>query len=416
LAWIGCQGETGSSQSKFINVSHLKHLSRDIHLNGFEGRIIHIYAEFPDYKIVGAPGEGVVCIDDAARAAVFYIRHFLHYAKQNSLAEAKKLLNFILYMQARNGLFYNFLDEDHRINRSHKNSINRPGWWSWRAIWALSEAYPVFRDVNPLYAESLSASIKKTFPAIEKILASYPVLQDSTNISLPSWLPYQTAADQAAVMIMALVPYYRLTGESKARDFLIKLSEGIITMQTDQSSHFCFLSWKNRWHAYGNSQAYALLLAGEMLKNRSFINHALKEIDNFYPYLVESEYLSSFQVSESDDGIPTMVNVRQFPQIAYDIRPMVWASLKAYDVTGEIKYAEQGATIAGWLFGDNITQKQIYQVATGRCFDGIIAPDKINKNSGAESTIEALLTLLEIEKNDISLRRLTQNMNFYGNE
>jgi hypothetical protein len=48
----------------------------------------------------------------------------------------------------------------------------------------------------------------------------------------------------------------------------------------------------------------------------------------------------------------------------------------------------------------------IYDPATGRCFDGIRDSTTINKNSGAESTIEALGTLLEVEHYDLSRRFL----------
>jgi len=44
----------------------------------------------------------------------------------------------------------------------------------------------------------------------------------------------------------------------------------------------------------------------------------------------------------------------------------------------------------------------IYDATSGRCYDGIDSARKINLNSGAESTIEALLTILEVEKNPIA--------------
>ena len=41
----------------------------------------------------------------------------------------------------------------------------------------------------------------------------------------------------------------------------------------------------------------------------------------------------------------------------------------------------------------------MYFPQTGICYDGINSKDEINKNSGAESTIEALLSLLDINEN-----------------
>ena len=50
----------------------------------------------------------------------------------------------------------------------------------------------------------------------------------------------------------------------------------------EQFPYGAFLSWENLWHAYGNSQSYALLKAGQSLGDPSYIEKALKEINNFY--------------------------------------------------------------------------------------------------------------------------------------
>ncbi len=39
----------------------------------------------------------------------------------------------------------------------------------------------------------------------------------------------------------------------------------------------------------------------------------------------------------------------------------------------------------------------MYSLSTGRCYDGIISSGNVNRNAGAESTIEALLTLQKVE-------------------
>jgi hypothetical protein len=53
----------------------------------------------------------------------------------------------------------------------------------------------------------------------------------------------------------------------------------------------------------------------------------------------------------------------------------------------------------------------MYDPQTGRCFDGINDKENINKNSGAESTIEALLTLIEVENNPITRKILHKYYN-----
>jgi hypothetical protein len=48
----------------------------------------------------------------------------------------------------------------------------------------------------------------------------------------------------------------------------------------------------------------------------------------------------------------------------------------------------------------------MYDPDTGRCFDGLEDGNTINRNAGAESTIEALATILEIEQHPQALRWL----------
>ncbi|NOQ97229.1 MAG: hypothetical protein GQ561_03615, partial [Calditrichae bacterium] len=163
----------------------------------------------------------------------------------------------------------------------------------------------------------------------------------------------------------------------------------------------CFLSWKNVWHAYGNSQSYALLLAGETLENNDYIESALLEIKYFYPFLMQRQFLAAFSITRVESEY-RIENEKQFSQIAYDIRPMVWASLKAFKITGDSSYAKQAGELSSWFFGKNITGKSLYDPNSGRCYDGINDQDTINKNSGAESTIEALLTIQAVEQNRIS--------------
>ena len=66
-------GQISYCQSEFIvNKSHLDYLYKEIIVDGKEMAIVHIYSNAPDYKYVGDDDEGYACVDDAARAAVFY--------------------------------------------------------------------------------------------------------------------------------------------------------------------------------------------------------------------------------------------------------------------------------------------------------------------------------------------------------
>jgi hypothetical protein len=404
LLFFGCHESSLNEHPSLINLSHLDHLSEDIVIDGEEMRIVHIYSENPDYQLVKAPNEGIACVDDIARATVLLLRLYKATQEDTVLKNVKKMINFLIYMQADNGCFYNFILSDLSINRVHKNSVPRTDWWTWRAIWALAEAYEIFLKTNPDFAKEIYQRIKRTYPSIDSLLQSYPQIKKIEGLQLPTYLPYGTASDQAAVLLQALIPIYLLTEDDRLKDFVNKLSQGIIQMQAGDSLNFpfhSFLSWKNIWHAYGNSQAYALLRVADKFDNPIYLNKALKEIKYFYPFLIKKKYLNQFIIKQKEQ-LFVKVSEQQFPQIAYDIRPMVWASLAAYRLTHQERFARQAGEIACWLLGKNISNLALYDPKTGRCYDGINARNVVNLNSGAESTIEALLTILEIEKHSIS--------------
>jgi hypothetical protein len=57
-------------------------------------------------------------------------------------------------------------------------------------------------------------------------------------------------------------------------------------------------------------------------------------------------------------------------------------------------------------FRKNAAQAQMYDPKTGRGFDGILSEKEINRNAGAESTIEALYAILEVEANPVARQKL----------
>ena len=385
-----------------VNLSHLDHLYQEIIMDSIPVAIIHIYADYPDYHWVEAPGEGVACVDDVARAAVFYLRHYQYAKEKSSFSKAQKLLQFILDMQATNGMFYNFIYADHSINKTRHNSQPKADWWAWRAVWALGEAYPVFVKIDPAFGDKIKESIKGTFPTIDSLIQNYPETRQFEGFVQPSWLPLGGAADQTSELLLGLIPYYLSTQDSSIKPHILKLCDGLIMMQLGDSLTFpygVFLTWQNFWHAWGNSQADVLIRAGKVLNNESLIESGLQEVRFFYPYIRSKEFVRKITFSKRDDIIES-IEIRKFQQIAYNIRPMVMASLAAYEVTGKKYFAEQAGEIACWFFGNNSEGQVMYNPETGRCFDGITGTNDINKNSGAESTIEALLTLLAVEQYD----------------
>ncbi len=388
-----------------INISHLDHLYADVILkNGAEAGIIHIYSEYPDYDFTIEPREGFTCVDDVARAVVFLTELKPAPNETKVPIMITRMVEFILSMQAENGYFYNFLWNDMTINRDYKTSRPEPNWWSWRAFWALEKVAAIKLYDDP----RLTNAIDKLVTNIKQAYLMAPMnLKTFAGMQLPEWLPHGAAGDQTAVLIIALEKYYQRTHDAEALRLIEKFAAGLLYMQQGNSHTFpygAFLSWNHLWHAYGSSQAYAMLKAGQVLEREDLINSALLEIDNFYPWVAEQGFLSYFRISfDGNDYI--LEEKEKFPQIAYGIRPMVFACLEAYKVTKDEKYETQAEQIARWFSGDNPYGRPMFDPNTGRCYDGIISADDINLNAGAESTSEAQLALNKIltkhPKNDI---------------
>src|SRR5205823_259025 len=92
----------------------------------------------------------------AARAAIVYLTNYERTNDPASLDKARRLLNFVMYMQAEDGEFYNFItDRTGTINKTGNTSYKSSGWWAARGAWALGMGYRVLRSGDPAYAERL---------------------------------------------------------------------------------------------------------------------------------------------------------------------------------------------------------------------------------------------------------------------
>jgi len=399
--------ELSIGQTTFtVNKSHLDYLYKEIDVNGKQMAVIHIYSNAPDYKYIDDVDEGYACVDDAARAAIFYLEYFKAYNDSSSLIKYYNLVEFLVYMQAENGFFYNFIWKDNSINKTFKTSVAEPNWWSWRALWALTENYKEFNNSNDDRSIRAKQSIEKGIEAIKRLIPKTRGKINIDGVKLPNWLPQQTASDQSAILVLLLSEYYQNTGDKEILAYVYSLIQGIMKMQVkDKGYEFdgAFLSWENTWHGWGNSQSYALLKAYPFIKDENIKASVLYEMNNFYDKLIKRNFLSYFKVRKHHRKIETVESSR-YSQIAYNIRPMVFALLEAYKITSDSAYAIKAGRVAQWFIGRNPACEVMYNPHSGIFYDGIENEKLINRNSGAESTIEGLLSLLKISQVPIALK------------
>ena len=413
ISVFGCQTNNSTIATRsLVNPAHLDQLYEPIHVYGRSMAVIHIYSEHPDYQWTWEAHEGIACVDDVARAVVFYTQYYSRTGDKTYLKKITELSEFLLYMQAENGYFYNFVLEDIKINKTYKRSIPIGNWWTWRALWALTEIYPVLISENKVLAERIWQSMERT---VNIVINDYNLDREYRLVDgfrIPKWLPSNGGSDQGATLVLGLKNFYKYDENQQVYSLIEFLCDGIAEMQAGDSLQFpygAYLSWENNWHAWGSVQSYVLLNTFKLIQNDRYMTGSLMEINYFYNYLIKEKYACEIKFKKQGDTI-LKLDYKKAPQIAYGIRPMIYACLEAFKITGQSKYAKQAGKIASWFFGDNFAQEVMYDPQTGICYDGINDDGDVNLNSGAESTIEALLALQSIEKNPQARKIL---MNYY---
>lgn len=405
---------TAEQRDNWTQFAHLNRLYEEIRLDGRPAGVIHIYSEYPDYGWVVAAGEGFACVDDAARAAVVYLRDFELHGNRSSLARAEKLLGFCEFMQADDGLFYNFIFADtldgkphYRINTTGRTSLKSLGWWTARGVWALGEAARVLRQTAPALAQQYAARVRRVFVHLDTLLQHDGEIAHYNGAPEPRWLLYNGAADATSELLLGLAAYAEATGDTAAHRYLRRFGAGLLAMQLDTRAGDytgLFLSWRNVWHGWGNGQTQALAAAGRLLHEARFLEAGRREVQNFYPRWLEMESPREIRFAFGDQIVAGEID--PFDQIAYAVRPMVVGALRLSEAIGDTLFARQAGELAAWFLGRNPMRQQMYDPATGRCFDGILSSGELNRNAGAESTIEALYTMLEVEANPVARRVL----------
>jgi hypothetical protein len=387
-----------------VNLAHLNFLVEDVDIAGQPMAITHIYSEYPSYEWVDASGEGIAAVDDAARAALVYLPDYESTGDPASLEKARRLLNFVLYMQAEDGQFYNFiLDRAGTINQTGNTSFKSSGWWAARAAHALGAGYRVMRSVDPAYASQLDQAFQCIRDVwLSEVAANYGKYDQVHGVQVPAWL-IAGAGDVTSIAVLALLEHDSATGgqDSATRDLLSKLSEGLATYQAGDDRNYPF-GWHPdtatspfSWHAWGSTQVFALARAGQQLARPEWVGSAQREADSLYARLLAGEMVGEWGV------LPY-----EFPQIAYGVNSIVQGLVALHQATGDETYGKLAGLAAGWFYGNNAAGFPMYDPATGRGYDGLHGPSsfRVNRNAGAESTIEALMALQAVNEDPIASR------------
>jgi multiple sugar transport system substrate-binding protein len=375
-----------------LSLEHLQHLGLDVTVNRKPVRVVALYAEAPSYKPVGSPArdgyEGIAAVDDAARAAVVYLRSYEVSGDPRERAEALGLLAFVAAMEQGDGEFVNFVDTRGRLNRAALSSKKSMSYWAARAIWALGEATRVMG--SPFIKDStvLQPVLDRALARLQREVAGARLVGGSgtaTSEALLGLVALQRAEPSERVASLA----------ARTAELLLPLARGSATAapwgaRTD--------STRASWHQWGARSVSALAEAGAALGRAELIAAAQAEADGFWGRFLLAGQVP-WEVAPNGDA-------KWFPQIAYGVGNVVEGYLALAEATGDRRYSMFAGLTAGWFMGANAANLSMYDEQTGRTFDGIDSASAVNRNSGAESTIEALLALQRVSADPDAARYL----------
>ena len=348
--------------------------------------------------------QGAFNADDMTRAAVVYLRHWQATGARASRDAAYQMLRGVTYLQTATGPNAGnvvlWMQPDGTLNPSAEPvelpdpSDSDASYWLARTIWALGEGYAAFDETDPEFAAFLRDRLELAIGAVDRqVLDAYGDRLSIDGEPAPAWL-IADGADATAEAVLGLSAYVEQGGSTRARRVLSQLSEGIAALSAGDARTWPLGSvrpWalsRSIWHGWGSQMPAALARASAALADRRLLRGAVSDSFTFDPWLLAS--------GGPDNGrLPTRGDASQ---IAYGADSRLQSLVDTAEVTGRGAARRLAGIVAAWYFGANPAGEPMYHPATGRTFDGISGTGEINRNSGAESTIHGLLSMLVLDE------------------
>jgi len=304
----------------------------------------------------GAPGEhfearesgveGVACVDDAARASVLLYRLWAATGNDALKQWGRGLLDFVLWMHARDGLWHNFIfDWQGARNVDGPTSAAGVNFWQARATWAIAEVSLVLNHDCAL-----------------------DVLTQALHIAESAAPPSDVRAVHALGVLALLkrAPDPRLTTRLSAWcDELAGCRSGGMLMNSPDE--------RGRPHLWGHVQEAVLAEASIVLNRADLLNLAVTSAEAVFAEVIESGF--------------------DRPHVhSYEVQSAIFVMDRLADVTGQPRYVDLARKARSWFDGRNPAGAAMFDRSTGRVADGL-DDGRVSDRSGAEANITACLAL-----------------------
>jgi len=306
------------------------------------------------------------CLDDAARALIVACR------QQPMTPTVEKLaavyLRFVVRAQAVDGRCHNRLDR-------HGRWADRPGtgdWWG-RALWGLGTA----------------AARSPEQPIRDVALARF----DLSAARRSPYLHSMAFASLGAAEVLTAYPGHRP-------------ALGLLTATVSLAGRPDFSSewpWPQPRLTYANAAiAEALIAAGWGLADGDVLADGLGLLGWLLDLETFDGHLSVTPVGGWAPGEPRPA----FDQQPIEAAVLADACLRAFELTGDHRWADGLDRAIGWFLGDNDSQLALYDATTGGGCDAL-TPHGRNTNQGAESTLAMVSTMQHAADRSRRGRRLS---------
>jgi len=331
-----------------INTSHLNRLTDNFGI-----------IQFANYSIPDI--ESGYTLDDNARALFVCAKCYNRFGEYKQLKLIKTYLDYIKYVQAKNGKLYNYVDKHKKINfRAFSGDAHG------RAIYTLGYITALKSLPSDLKNQAKKIFLK-ALPNVKRFLNPRSIAfsligiyyYNKNNYSEGNLTEIKRLADY-------LVSLYNLTSEEGWKWFEDKLT-------------------------YSNSSlSESLFYAYLATKEKKYLNIAEQSLN----FLILKTFHDGIFAPVGQDGWC----IKDKHHSLYDQQPidagsMVQALVLAYKTTGKRDYLKYASKAFHWFLGKNFLQQMVYDEESGGCFDGI-GKSSLNINRGAESTLAYLTARL----------------------
>ncbi len=316
------------------------------------GMVQHAKLDVPDLRFGYS-------IDDQARALIAiwkYCLLFDHVKQYKGLI--KIYLKFIENAAQQGKFFHNFMDQEGNFI-DEEGSEDSYG----RTMWALG-----YVAGNSKILPTLSRKAKKIF---------YSQLDKSVR------LHYLRAK---AYLLLGL-------GHLNEKNKVKEIADQIV--KEFEENHVRNWEWFEDGLFFANAiLPYALARAYKTVKNKKYLDIAIQS----FTFLNKECRYKNIPAPIGQDGW-YLKNAKKalYDQQAIDAADMVMCAVALYDNTKDQKYIDIAYEWFNWFYGNNINKMNLYDYATGGCYDGI-TKEGVNLNEGAESVLVYLLSYLKIIK------------------